>query len=169
MDRRIDVTIKEIISDRGVDILKKPRVFCSILDDLLPEEINARTILRHTLISCPEVSSGFYSLLIVDAPLKEQISKLEFLMENNYGISIEWTQAMLYYFGFAAAPLSYVTTDNDKTDLGTVNDSEVKNTFSAPETFSYDNILCGVMITYLVLLKQMKLLAVVLAVKIIAM
>lgn len=142
MSKHIEVVIKEIISDRGAEVLNEPKVFCSMLDDLIPEDINSRTILRRTLISYPEISNSIYSLLIVDVPQKEQIRKLEFLMKNNYGISIEWTQAVLFYFGFATSPTVSVSTEN-KTDSVTSKESNDKNKTAPSDSIFYDNIICG--------------------------
>lgn len=65
MDNIVKVVIKEIIADRGTEVLKEPKVFCSIMDDLIPKEVSIITVFRRTLIPYPEISEKIYALQLL--------------------------------------------------------------------------------------------------------
>ncbi|MCQ4022813.1 tetratricopeptide repeat protein [Ruminococcus sp. zg-924] len=92
-DATISEIIKQIILERGIEIVKEPKVFCSILDDLIPQARTERTVIRRILTSNLELCDKLHSLYSMENINKEiELSQFKYLMKNNCGISDEWIE-----------------------------------------------------------------------------
>ena len=96
----ISQVISDIINKRGFEIIKEPKILCSMLDDLAPQAFAERKVIRRTLTANNELCENLYSVY----PFREtissvEISKLKYMMNKDFGISDEWVEIIISSFG----------------------------------------------------------------------
>ena len=82
--------IKNIIDEKGVEIIKKPQVFCAILDDMASEFKLERNVFRKVLVSNPEICNDIYSIIIDKQYDNSKINMFVYSLQNNYGLNDSW-------------------------------------------------------------------------------
>ncbi|MCQ4022815.1 S1 RNA-binding domain-containing protein [Ruminococcus sp. zg-924] len=94
--------IIKIIEIRGIDILKNPNVFCSLLDDIVPKLQRERKIIRRIILGnsglCNELISLYYCS---ESDLSMNISKFVYNIKSEYGVSDEWINFFISVFADA--------------------------------------------------------------------
>lgn len=94
----ISQVISDIINKRGVEIIKEPKVLCSMLDDLAPQAFFEKKVLRSVLTSNRDVCERLYE--IYGSKNMIEVNKLVFIMNKNLGITNEWINVILSAFSF---------------------------------------------------------------------
>lgn len=92
----ISVVIQDIFRDRGIAIINNPKVFCSIIDDLVIDFQKERFVLRRVLCTNPDLCNKLYYLLSLDNDsLEPQLSKMRYELNEVYGVSEKWIDLIL--------------------------------------------------------------------------
>ncbi|MCQ4022814.1 hypothetical protein [Ruminococcus sp. zg-924] len=75
MNNQIQISkiIDEIVEKRGIEIIKEPKILCSMLDDLAPEAFAERKVIRRALTANNELCEKLYLVY----PFRETISSVE--------------------------------------------------------------------------------------------
>lgn len=92
--------IKKMISEREIEIVAKPALFCAILDDTVPYLVKERKILHRSLTSnvADQILEAYNS---EDADRNRILSKLEIYLSSEMGLSEEWSHIMMSTFSEA--------------------------------------------------------------------
>lgn len=93
----IEEAIKEIITQRGIEVLNNPIIFCAILDDIAPHLEQDRKIFRRGLTekAANQIKDAY------SASEKEReiiLSKLDIYFMNELGLSKEWSNQIILNF-----------------------------------------------------------------------
>ena len=136
--------INGIIKERGVEIIKEPKILCSMLDDLAPQAYMERNAIRRVLIYNQEICNKIHCIYCNEQFSDEiVINKLEYEMVNNYGVSKQWVKIIFSAFGINyQVQNNYSVNINTKEQLSHIN---TKNNISKPffEKNYFENMICG--------------------------
>ena len=92
----ISSVIRNIFNERGYEIIKSPKKFCSIVDDLAFEAQKERVILRRVLTLHPDVCIKMFNLLSSSNTNKEiQLKVFKKELNEVYGVSEKWINIII--------------------------------------------------------------------------
>lgn len=100
--KEIANAITQIIQQRGMECVKNPKIFCAILDDMIPNLQKERKIIRKVLVGNEDLCSELYNMCHSKKVMKEQdFFKLRYQLKNEYGVSEEWSDFFIIVFSDA--------------------------------------------------------------------
>jgi len=94
----ISGVIKQLFNERGKELVTNPKLFCSILDDILSECQKERNILHKVLIPHQEICNKLYELISLDVVADEKIVDFRYLLKDGFGFSEEWIDTIFDVF-----------------------------------------------------------------------
>lgn len=91
----ISIVIRDVFNERGIEIIRNPKVFCSIIDDLAYTCQKERKVLRRILMIDPKICELLYSVIISNEnDFDTRLNKLNYELNEVYGVSDTWIELL---------------------------------------------------------------------------
>jgi len=119
----ISKIVKQLLEERGNDLIKNPSLFCAMIDDLVPDYKKERNILRRVLIHNDKICVKLYELLSEGNCERKELIIFRDLLENDLGLSENWIDIV---FDIFELPFVQNSKSNAETQKGIENVTEKK-------------------------------------------